>query len=186
MSVSLGMWSLKSSTELTRNGMWQDNTWKQTGIFIKDQFQHIYTSRWLLSVHGNDVCLTSRRASWARERKDRMTPMMVILFNTLSTAVRKRPTGCVTNFGQYTSNKEYEDTNVDQVTDNYYWCQICRFIECNKCHRYGAKTGLKPRKQLNCVYRRSNAWTIVWFYCCSYIQYKPLWSCPWKTCFSNQ
>lgn len=26
MSVSLGMWSLKSSTELTRKGMWQDNT----------------------------------------------------------------------------------------------------------------------------------------------------------------
>lgn len=30
--------------------------------------------------------LTSLKASWARERKDRMTPMMVILFNTLSTA----------------------------------------------------------------------------------------------------
>lgn len=26
MSVSLGMWSLKSSTELTKKGMWQDNT----------------------------------------------------------------------------------------------------------------------------------------------------------------
>lgn len=31
MSVSRGMWSLKSSTELTRNGMWHDNTWKRTG-----------------------------------------------------------------------------------------------------------------------------------------------------------
>lgn len=30
MSVSLGMWSLKSSTELTRNGMWHDNTcWQE-------------------------------------------------------------------------------------------------------------------------------------------------------------
>lgn len=28
MSVSLGMWSLKSSTELTRKGMWQDKTWR--------------------------------------------------------------------------------------------------------------------------------------------------------------
>lgn len=29
MSVSRGMWSLKSSTELTRKGMWQDKTWKK-------------------------------------------------------------------------------------------------------------------------------------------------------------
>lgn len=29
MSVSLGMWSLKSSTELTRKGIWQDNTWRE-------------------------------------------------------------------------------------------------------------------------------------------------------------
>lgn len=29
MSVSRGMWSLKSSTELTRKGMWQDNTWRK-------------------------------------------------------------------------------------------------------------------------------------------------------------
>lgn len=28
MSVSLGMWSLKSSTELTKKGMWQDNTYR--------------------------------------------------------------------------------------------------------------------------------------------------------------
>lgn len=27
MSVSRGMWSLKSSTELTKKGMWHDNTW---------------------------------------------------------------------------------------------------------------------------------------------------------------
>lgn len=32
MSVSRGMWSLKSSTELTRKGMWQDSTWRKGHI----------------------------------------------------------------------------------------------------------------------------------------------------------
>lgn len=38
MSVSLGMWSLKSSTELTKKGMWQDNTCRHHEEKGKDLF----------------------------------------------------------------------------------------------------------------------------------------------------
>lgn len=69
MSVSRGMWSLKSSTELTRKGMWHDNTWRNRSTCedITKWLTHIRVS---LSVTYVSQSFLSQRAEGQDDSDD--------------------------------------------------------------------------------------------------------------------